>query len=148
MDFMKGFGKRVTETAKVAAQKTASAAEMVKLNGKISALSAEVEKLYTQIGRAYYAARAEGAAEDVSALCACIDEFQKQIDAVNQQIEEMSDTRRCPGCGAKRAKDVKFCPDCGAKLVADEPERSAEVVISWPGAEQSEAEEEIKGEEE
>lgn len=145
MDFMKGAYRRVAETAKVVGQKTASAAETARINSKIAAINEETGKVYTQIGKEYYKAYRQGAPMDLSALCACVDEFLKQIDQLNVQLEDMSDEKRCPSCGAKQSKDIKFCPECGAKLSESpkaaandktESVKSADVVISWPDAQE------------
>jgi hypothetical protein len=141
MDFMRGIGKRVTQTAKIVSEKTASVAETVKINSKIASFNEETEKLYGQIGKAYYAAHQGGEAADLSALCACVDEFQRQIGELTAQLEALGDFKLCPACGAKQAREARFCSECGAQLAETEAKpneaKPSDVSISWPDAAQA-----------
>lgn len=165
MPLFQDFGKKFADAAKVVSKRTAEATEVVRLNGRVSSLQDEIEHLFNQVGKAYYAMRnASGESEAAKALCTEIDKLNLELEAARVELDRIRNLRRCPNCGEVQQASAQFCASCGTKMPAPpapdpepepEPEETAvrhgaeqpEVEIRWPKAEQPEPEQEAVEEE-
>lgn len=157
MSIFDDIGKRVAEVAKNATKMTRDMADTTRLNVQISGKQEEIDKLYAQIGMAYFARyqAGGGAADSMDELCAQIARLSEEKRSLQQQIDEIKQMRRCPKCGSVQPKESAFCSSCGNRLVeerqpapqraideitASEPAPEAEkrggAVIRWPVAHQ------------
>ena len=130
MPLFQDFGKRVSEVAKNVGQKTQEAAEVARLNSRISAKEAEIEQLFLQIGKAYYSMRgAGGACEAADLFCQKVTQLEAECEATRKEIDALKHQSRCPNCGGVQPIEASFCASCGTKLpkpVRPEPEPEPE----------------------
>lgn len=142
MSFLKGLGKKITETGQGAAQQAKIFAEVTKLKSNIGDEEDKIDALYKEIGKAYYEAH-RGVADDVfAAQCTAIDEAKVKIDELNQQIRDTKGVQVCPACGAEIEKNSGFCSACGAAVVVAAPaEEAAPAPVEAAPVEEAPAEE-------
>lgn len=130
------FFDKITAAAKSAKESANTAIEIGKLNMKIKGENDNIEQFKGQIGDLLWAQFQEGAVTDpqVIALCESIAAATANIEALQQQIEELKAPaepaeaeapaeepapvleRHCTQCGAVVAEEAKFCQGCGAQL--------------------------------
>ncbi len=151
------FGKRFTEAAKAVGRRTQEATDLVKLNGRVASIQDEIDKLFAQIGKAYYAVRGAGQNESADKLCLEIDRLTAEQKAVREEVDRIRNLKRCPNCGEVQALSAQFCATCGTKMPdppppPPEPEPAPEpepepvhvtsdqpgVTIDWPSANKAE----------
>ncbi|MBQ3223825.1 MAG: hypothetical protein IJB41_09470 [Clostridia bacterium] len=161
------FGKKAGETARNFGARAKEVAETTKLNGQIAIKKTEAERLYGEIGKAFFAIRAGRSQEsdELDQLCAQVEKLDEEIAQLQKQIDVIRQVRRCKNCGEVSPNTSRYCGACGAKfeeeqppVVAAEPaqeEPSAEPVveaedgveITWPQAEEPAQSEQPKEEE-
>ena len=159
MSLIGGFKDRISNTAKAVSKKTQEATDVVKLNGRVTGMQEEIDRLFTQVGKAYYAVRGAGQNEAAEKLCAQIERLQADMKAVRIQLDSIRNVKRCLGCGEVQPLAAAYCASCGTKMpdapriertarpAAPRPERTAkkeepkpesvdplDVTIDWPGA--------------
>ena len=131
------FFDKITAAAKSAKESASTAIEVGKLNMKIKSENESIEQFKCQIGDLLWAQFQEGAVADpqVIALCESIAAANENIEALQQQIEELKAPpaveeaeeepaeepapvleRHCTQCGAVVPEEAKFCQSCGAQL--------------------------------
>lgn len=129
------FFDKITAAAKSAKESANTAIEVGKLNMKIKSENDSIEQFKGQIGDLLWAQFQEGTVTDpqVIALCESIAAANANIEALQQQIEELKAPaepeeeepveepapvleRHCTQCGAVVTEEAKFCQDCGAQL--------------------------------
>lgn len=130
------FFDKITAAAKSAKESANTAIEVGKLNMKIKGEDDNIEQFKVQIGDLLWAQFQEGTVTDpqVIALCESIAAATANIEALQQQIEELKAPaepveeeepaeepapvleRHCTQCGAVVAEEAKFCQECGAQL--------------------------------
>ncbi len=122
MAFFQDLGKTLSEAAQTVGRRTSEAAEISRLNAKLAGIRSQVDELYAQIGKAYYATReAQGAHEAASRLCDEIDRLNDQADTVARLIDRIKHQSRCPNCGEIQPAQSRFCASCGSRMPEDEP---------------------------
>lgn len=161
------FGKKAGETARNFGARAKEVAETTKLNGQIAIKKTEAERLYGEIGKAFFAIRAGRTQEsdELDQLCTQVEKLDEEIAQLQKQIDVIRQVRRCKNCGEVSPNTSRYCGACGAKfeeeqppVVAAEPaqeEPSAEPVveaedgveITWPQAEEPAQNEQPKEEE-
>ena len=89
MEFFEDLGKKIGEAAKVVEEKSKELVGIGKINFEIGKEEAEIKKLYTQIGEAFYRAYSKGEemGERIEKLC---DEVSSHIS----KIEELKEKRK------------------------------------------------------
>lgn len=145
------FGKKAGETARTFGARAKEVAETTKLNGQIAIRKTEAERLYGEIGKAYFAIRA-GRSQDeteLEALCGKVEQLDQEIAALQKQIDAIRQVRRCKSCGEVSANTARFCGACGAKFEEEQPPVEAKlepeqesasedgVEITWPQADET-----------
>ena len=151
MAFFQSLGKQLAGAAQTVSKRTGEAAEIGRLNGKLQGIREDIDAMYTQVGKAFYATRqAQGEHEAARKFCEKIDELQGEIARIQIRIDKVKQQRRCPECGGIQPTQSKFCASCGTKLPEEKPpviqpeqaeaitddevEKSdVEVEINWPG---------------
>ena len=90
MDFMDNVKKAITDTAKIAAQKTGEFVENSKTKYSIYDLKNEIEKIYTEIGAAVYTGRKEDndISEFVEKKCDEIDVLAEKMDILKKKLNK------------------------------------------------------------
>lgn len=131
------FFDKIAAAAKSAKESANTTLEIGKLKLKIKNENDNIEQFKTQIGDLLWAQYLEGTVTDpqVIALCESIAAANENIEALQQQIEELKAPpaveeaeeepaeepapvleRHCTQCGAVVAEEAKFCQSCGAQL--------------------------------
>lgn len=117
MPLFQDLGKRVSDVAKNVGQRTQEAAEVARLNNRITSKEAEIEQLFLQIGKAYYSMRgAGGACEAADMFCQKVSQLEAECEATRKQIDVLKHQSRCPNCGGVQPIEASFCASCGTKL--------------------------------
>ena len=149
------FSKKAGETARTFGARAKEVAETTKLNGQIAIKKTEAERLYGEIGKAFFAVRAgkEQENDDLEQLCLKVEELDAEIAQLQKQIDIIRQVRRCRACGEVSPNTSRFCGACGAKFEEEqppvevklEPEQEEQqavpaedgVEITWPQAEEN-----------
>ena len=133
MAFFQDLGKQLSEAAQVVGKRTSEAAEIGRLNGKLSGIRGQIDQLYMQIGKAYYATReSRDEHEAASRMCEQVDELTKQMETIRGMIDRIKQQRRCPNCGGIQPSGSSFCASCGTRLPEEEPAIVPETVTAEP----------------
>ena len=147
MDFFEKLGKKVTETYKVASEKTNKVAAETKIRMKMSDNKSKINDIYKEIGKKVYEKFALDGnldiKEDIENELNRIKELSEEIVELEKQILDLADKKECINCKAKLEKKAKFCPECGT----EQPEIVEEVkeaeVVEEPQDEATEVVEEV-----
>lgn len=121
MAFFKDIGKQVSELAQTVSKKTGEAAEVGRLNGRKQGITQQIEALYAQIGKSYFATREAAAHEQADKLCGQVIELQGETEKLERMIDRIRNQRRCPDCGQVQSSSARFCANCGARMPEEEP---------------------------
>ena len=150
MAFFKDFGKQVSDIAQAVGKRSGEAAEVGRLNGLKQGIYQQIEELYSQIGKAYFATRDGDVHQQADALCGQVTQLQGEVDRLNRLIDTLRHQRRCQECGQVQPSSARFCANCGARLPEDAPQPKpapapadqdensggdVAVEITWPEAE-------------
>ena len=146
MAFFNDIKDRVNKAAQSVSNKTKDSMEISRLTNEGRSIQAEMEGLYTQIGRAYVESNGE-AAESLAALCARVAELNAKLEELEVQKLLLKNQNVCPACGAVMTKEARFCSNCGEKMPeppvvepepeVEEPEAAEETPAGEPAAEES-----------
>ncbi len=119
MDFFEKLGKKVTETYKVASEKTNKVAAETKIRMKMSDNKSKINDIYKEIGKKVYEKYAlDGSLdikEDIENELGRIKELSDEIVEFERQILDLADKKECINCKATLDKKAKFCPECGTE---------------------------------
>ncbi|MGI6173602.1 MAG: zinc-ribbon domain-containing protein [Christensenellales bacterium] len=130
---LQSIGKMLSDTAKSVTQKAAEAAELSKMNGQLSDINQEIERLYGQVGKAYYTARgSKESFETADAFCERIDSLRAELSQMQRAIDKKRNRNRCAKCGATLTANAKFCVECGTKVEQPEPEEEIQEEAAQP----------------
>ncbi|MEA4897658.1 hypothetical protein ACH6CV_00590 [Bacillota bacterium Meth-B3] len=122
MAFFEELGKQLTGAAQAVGKRAIEAAEIGRLNGRLGDVREQIDELFAQIGKAYYATRdAQGRHEAADRLCVQIDELNGQAEELSHSIDKIKRQRRCLSCGGVQPVESRFCASCGARLPEDAP---------------------------
>lgn len=122
MAFFDDLGRRISQAGQGALKKTRNVADTVRINADISDQERNLNNLYNQIGRAYFAIHGSEPDERLKELVESVKETNKRIEELKKQLNSMKDTCACIKCGAMNPENSLFCTVCGARLKAeDEP---------------------------
>ena len=139
MAFFNDFKERVNKAAQSVSNKTKDSMEISRLSGEGRSINAELEGIYSQIGRTYVESKGE-AIESLNALCARAGELTARLEELEVLKLLLKNQNACPSCGAVMAKDARFCSNCGEKM-PEPPVVEPEPEIEEPAPEEAEAEE-------
>lgn len=92
--------------------------EISKLNSSISDESAEIYKLYTEIGKEIYNTYKDAIFINtiIGDLCSTIKGKESSISAMENRILDLKNIVMCTKCNIKLKNDISFCPFCGTAL--------------------------------
>ncbi|SET11213.1 hypothetical protein SAMN05660297_01445 [Natronincola peptidivorans] len=89
MTFFNNLGKKIGSAAEATANKAKEVAEVTKLNAKITEEEKQIEKLYTEIGKAIFKSDKENPESPVAELCDKVLSAQRNIQQLKEKIEEI-----------------------------------------------------------
>lgn len=107
-----------------AAGKAKDLAEVTRLQLAQREQEARLEKLYAQLGRAFYETVPQEEGSEFFDLTSAITQLIGEIAASKEQQALLRGGTRCAACGAMMEADAAFCPACGTRR--EEPESAAE----------------------
>lgn len=102
--------------------------DISKLRINAADLNNEINKRFESLGRVVYDGRkTENESADLVAECVtAIDELYEQLDAVNDQLLQLSKKTACKVCGEENSQGSNYCNKCGANLNEKPAEKPAE----------------------
>lgn len=140
MEFFDKLGKKMGDLYQGGMAKTEELSKEFKLKTEISKKKAEIEKLYTEIGKVVYEDIKDNkdvSREVVEGKCNLITSNFEEIARIEGEILKVKNIRICEGCKNEIDFKVEYCPKCGAKqpinvevkqdAPADAEEKEAEV---------------------
>lgn len=128
MVFLNDIGKKISESSQQAVKQTKTFSEITRLNGLISEKEKEIEKLYTQIGSAYYSVHKEDAEVCLEAQVRAVMEAYSVITQYKERIAELKGISLCPQCGTELPDGALFCSNCGVKVPMKVKESVSDVI--------------------
>ncbi|MCQ2436776.1 MAG: zinc ribbon domain-containing protein [Clostridia bacterium] len=125
MAFFNDLGKRISKIADSVESKTQEGVEVGRLNGELKREKANLEKLFTALGRASYALYTGETDQSPDAEAEAVKASLERIAALEEKINIARGNRVCPNCGAAMPAGNAFCSACGSKMpeiVVPQPE--------------------------
>ncbi|MBQ9082327.1 MAG: zinc ribbon domain-containing protein [Clostridia bacterium] len=116
MAFFEDLGKKLSCFGQSAAQKTKDLTEIARLVAANADRSRKIDQLYTEIGKAYYAAHKDDAFSESAAQIVEITTLTAEIAAAQDEINRIKGLVKCANCGADVEASNAFCNACGAKI--------------------------------
>jgi len=120
MDFLNGIGRKLTRAAKGVQELTRESVENSRVSGELRAAKSELERLYAELGRAYYA-QLTGGGKAPASLAERVRLARAQVDALTEHLP-VRPQPRCAGCGAVPPEGARYCPACGKRLPEETPD--------------------------
>lgn len=111
-------GDVISNTGRDIAESAKTATEISNLNGQIRMQQAQIQKMFTEIGQAYYLENKEKSDSVYNGQIADINEAYIKIDELQKNINNIKGLQICPKCGASIPKDAVFCAACGTNIAA------------------------------
>lgn len=130
------FWTQLKKSGQDAAGKAKDLAESTKLQLEQKESERKLEKLYTQLGKAYYEKAMDDEENEFADIIQPINQLNAEIEASKKQQALLKNGARCVACGALVDQDASFCTSCGADLTKKEPETPAQTddgKITCPG---------------
>jgi len=90
MDFIDKVEKTVTESGREIGRKVKGLAEMARLKSMIHTCQEVIDQNYRKIGKAYFEAHSEEEGCEYAQACKAIMDAQKGIDALQEEIKNLS----------------------------------------------------------
>lgn len=122
--------------ADVIGKKATKLADSTKLTILAADLKAEIAKKSEILGRVVYVSRVSGKSyeKSISELIETITDLKEQLEAVETQLADAKNRKKCPVCGMTNSRTAVFCNRCGEKIgepqASDMPEPDAEEAAS------------------
>ena len=121
--------------------KTNNVVDQTKVKFAISDINGKINDVYAKIGEALYKSRVDGTdVPDFAEEYAALDSMHGEVADLNEQLNELKETKQCASCGTYNDKDNEYCSKCGAPL--------GETAEEEPAAEEAPAGEEAPAAEE
>ena len=83
--------------------------EINQLESQIAQEQQGIGQLFAQIGQQYYAMHQMNPEEEQAAFVQAIHDAQARINAMQDQIDQLSGLVKCPACSAKIPAESVFC---------------------------------------
>lgn len=95
---------------------------VAQLTGMIADEEKKIEKLYSELGKAYFELRKDEETDEFKVQITGIKDSMKKIEDYNKTIKEVKGLVPCPKCGKDMKKTDAFCTSCGYRVApAEEP---------------------------
>ena len=123
------FWAELKKSGQEAAEKAKDLAEIGKLQLAQRDQESKLEKLFNQLGKAFYEACPQEEGAQFYELAQSITQLKAEIAATKEQLTLLKGGVRCASCGTLMEAEAAFCPKCGTQreLPKEEPEVIAEV---------------------
>lgn len=115
---------KAKDLASAAGNKAQEMAELTKLRLQAAQLRSDLDANYLKMGEIVYELKkADTENEDLIAMCiAEIDAQHKELEELNQKIDDLKNEVKCPECMASNPKEALYCSRCGAALIHPQEE--------------------------
>lgn len=127
MDFFKNIGEKISETVDNGKRFVSEKSQDMKFNSELKNLAAEKEKVFTELGKAFFEQYGQQDIEEFAELLNKIRSIDENIKEVNEQIAAIK-ANKCKYCGAELEPGAHFCTKCGHK-VEEEVEKEVETEV-------------------
>ena len=97
-------------------QKTRDLADSAKLSSTISEEEKKINRIYTEIGKRYYAAHSLDEVPEFPEQIRAVSMSRQRIRDCQEQLQKLKSVVRCPVCGAEVPGSSAFCPGCGSPM--------------------------------
>lgn len=109
--------KTLTKAVKKTKETSGTVVEIAKLKYKLAELKSDIDEKFKNIGKfVYNAGEDEDITEKLKELCLEIAELSQKKDDMQENLNELTNKKLCPGCNTKFEKEFGFCPKCGYKF--------------------------------
>lgn len=138
---------KAKDFASAAGSKAQEMAELTKLRLQAAQLRSDLDANYLKMGEIVYELKkADTENEDLIAMCiAEIDAQHKELEELNQKIDDLKNEVKCPECMASNPKEALYCSRCGSALIRAEEAPAEEetdlATVEEPGMEPAASEE-------
>ncbi len=121
MDFMDQLKKTASDVVQTVAHKSNELLEISKIKYEVHDLSADIKKLYAEIGRLVYEEMKDGNSlpEDIQFKCEIVSAKKAKIAALRAREQQVKQGLTCPACGRECNEDDQQCPFCGSDLAEE-----------------------------
>ncbi len=116
MDFFNNLGKTLSEKSRDAAKKAKDMADIVRINGQITAEEDKIAKAYQTIGKAYYEMNKQNEKDEFAGYFMEIEEAEAKVAQYKAEVQKLKGISVCPNCGAEVKMGTLYCATCGGKL--------------------------------
>jgi len=127
MDFFEKVGETLSVKGKEAVKKAKEMADISNLSVQISSQEKIINKLYAELGKAYFELHREEEDGPYASRFREIKSASEKIQELKGEINKIKGVKTCENCGADMDADAAYCPGCGTKASAEEPAREPEV---------------------
>ena len=115
MEFIDKIGDTLVSVSKDATQKAKDISELAKLRIDIRSKKDHINKLYQEMGKAYYEEHKNEEEPDYDQIV-LIKEAEEALAELKKQVGQLKGMQRCPKCGQDMPLDADYCSKCGEKL--------------------------------
>ena len=106
------FINKMKKAGEALADKAKDLGDVAGLKVEKGQLKADIEDIYTEIGRKVVEAKDERFLEEIAAIEAKL----ARIEAIDAEVNDLQGKVKCPNCGKMIDDDHRFCPECGKEL--------------------------------
>lgn len=115
--------ERISNTISAAGKDGLSKAKEIKdtakINVDIKEREGSIQRMYRELGKAYYQDHKDDPAPEYSQVFAIKAAFE-EIGELKASKDEIRGIKRCENCGKIISSEAKFCSGCGAKVAEEE----------------------------
>ena len=97
-------------------RKTKEKVEAAKIAGEIRALKADMNKAYTEYGKACFGEKIGQDGMPSDAFFETLLSYKARLGKLNERLDTLRSIRRCPACGTPQEDEAVFCNRCGARM--------------------------------
>jgi len=115
MDFFSKLGNTISSASKDGLGKAKELRDTAKLSVDIKEREGAIQKMYRELGKAYYHDHKTDAEAEYADRMEAIKAAFEEIGELKAMKDEVRGVRRCPECGQPLNAKAKFCENCGAK---------------------------------
>ena len=119
MAFFDKLGNTISAAGKDGINKAREWKDTAKISVDIKEREGAIQKMYRELGKAYYRDHKDDEAPDYEQIAAIKAAFE-EIGELKANKDEIRGIRRCPECGQIMSREANFCSNCGAKCEAAE----------------------------
>lgn len=121
MGYFEELGKKIGAASKGAVKKASAFADSTSINVQINALSRERDRLFREIGAAYFEAYGTSPAPELTDLCCTAATKTAEIESLRRRLRQLRNRKFCPACQTECAAQDQFCASCGTSLNKEAP---------------------------